>query len=118
MVKYPPEKTEFPTAVKRPQFNVPDIAALPFETLKLPLEAVKADELVKPVHVIACNDVVPDETVKPDELVKPVHVIACKDVVPDVTDKPDKDIKPVHNMLFVESKALVNFSHIRTYCRY
>ena len=78
-----------PTAVKTPQFNVPDIVALPFETLKLPLETVKADELVKLVHVTACNDVVPDETVKPDEDVKPVQLIACNDVVPDVTDKPE-----------------------------
>ena len=56
------------------------------KTLKLPLETVKPYEDVKPVHVIACNDVVPDETVK-----------------------PDKDVKPVHTMLFVESKPIEYF---------
>ena len=43
------KQPEFPTAVKTPQFNVPDIAALPFETLKLPLETVKAPVFIVPV---------------------------------------------------------------------
>ena len=41
-MRNPPLKTELPTAVRAPQFNVPEIAALPDETFKLPLETVKA----------------------------------------------------------------------------
>ena len=73
-----------PTAVKTPRLNVPDIVALPFETLKLPLETVRAPVLNVPVR-----DEFPDIVAPPLETVKaPVLNDLVIDELPVILNPP------------------------------